>query len=98
MRSGLLRSDTNSQKERLVADLSDMVTRAESLLKEAGSEMEGRLGHAKARLGEAGTVVSDKARYAAGATDAYVRENPWKVLGVAAAVGALVAVLLATRR
>jgi ElaB/YqjD/DUF883 family membrane-anchored ribosome-binding protein len=98
MRSGLLRSDSNSQKERLVADLSDMVTRAESLLKEAGSDMEGRLGHVRARLGEAGTVVSDRARYAAGITDAYVRDNPWKVLGVAAAMGALVAILLATRR
>jgi ElaB/YqjD/DUF883 family membrane-anchored ribosome-binding protein len=98
MRSGLLRSDSNSQKERLVADLSDMVTRAESLLKEAGSEVQGRLGNAKARLGEAGTVVSDKARYAADATDAYVRDNPWKVLGMAAAVGALLALLLTTRR
>ena len=98
MRSGLLRSDSNSQKERLVADLSDMVTRAESLLKEAGSEVEGRLGNAKARLSEAGTVVSDRARYAAGATDAYVRDNPWKVLGMAAAVGALLALLLTTRR
>lgn len=98
MRSGLLRSDANSRKDQLVADLSEMVTRAEDLLKEAGSDMHGRLGDVRARLGEAGTVVSDRARYAAGITDAYVRDNPWKVLGVAAAVGALVAVLLATRR
>ena len=98
MRSGLLRSDANSQKEKLVADLSEMVVRAESLLKEAGSEVGGRLGNAGAKLGEAGTVVSDTARYAASATDAYVRDNPWKVLGMAAAVGALLALLLTTRR
>jgi ElaB/YqjD/DUF883 family membrane-anchored ribosome-binding protein len=75
-----------------------MAAKAEDLLKEAGLEAEGKLGDAKATLTEAGTAVSEKARYAASATDAYVRENPWKVLGVAAAVGALVAILLTTRR
>jgi ElaB/YqjD/DUF883 family membrane-anchored ribosome-binding protein len=94
----LLRTDVNSRKDRLIADLGEMVTKAEDLLKEAGSEFQGRIGDARTTFTEAGAAVSDKARYAAGATDAYVRENPWKVLGVAAAIGAVVAILLTTRR
>jgi ElaB/YqjD/DUF883 family membrane-anchored ribosome-binding protein len=94
----LLRTDVNSRKDKLVSDLSEMVAKAEDLLQEAGSEFQGRIGDAKATFTEAGAAVSDKARYAAGVTDAFVRENPWKVLGVAAAVGAVVAILLTTRR
>jgi ElaB/YqjD/DUF883 family membrane-anchored ribosome-binding protein len=94
----LLRSDTNTRKDKLVAGLSEMAAKAEDLLREAGAEVEGKLGDAKATLSEAGTAVSHKARYAAGATDTYVRENPWRALGVAAAVGALLAILLTMRR
>lgn len=52
---------------------------------------------AKARLAEAQDVVVQKARGAANATDAYVRESPWEAIGVAAGVGVLVGVLLARR-
>jgi len=94
----LLRSDTNTRKDKLVAGLSEMAAKAEDLLREAGAEVEGKLGEAKATLSEAGTAVSDKARHAASATDGYVRENPWRALGVAAAVGALLAAILLTTR
>jgi ElaB/YqjD/DUF883 family membrane-anchored ribosome-binding protein len=52
---------------------------------------------AKARLAEAQDVVVQKARGAANATDAYVRESPWEAIAVAAGVGVLVGVLLARR-
>lgn len=52
---------------------------------------------AKARLAEAQDVVVQKARGAANATDAYVRDSPWEAIGVAAGVGVLVGVLLARR-
>lgn len=96
MRSGLLDSGTR-HTDRLVAGLSDMAEKAQQLMREAGAHVEGTVDHTKSQLFDAGTAVSASAQRAARVTDAYVRENPWKVLGLAAAVGAIVAILL-TRR
>jgi ElaB/YqjD/DUF883 family membrane-anchored ribosome-binding protein len=52
---------------------------------------------AKAKLGETQDAMVQKARGAANATDAYVRDSPWEAIGVAAGVGVLVGVLLARR-
>jgi ElaB/YqjD/DUF883 family membrane-anchored ribosome-binding protein len=73
------------------ADLSgDTLTEARTRARES-------LRIAKARLSEAQDVVVQKARGAANATDAYVRDSPWEAIGVAAGVGVLVGVLLARR-
>lgn len=96
MRTGLLDSGA-PRAERLVEGLSEMAAKAQDLMKEAGASVEGSLDHTTSRLIDAGTTVAGTAQHAARATDAYVRENPWKVLSIAAAVGALVAILL-TRR
>jgi len=55
------------------------------------------LGDARNSLHDAGVEAVEKARGAARATGAYVKTNPWKVLGVAAAAG-LIAGFLSTRR
>jgi ElaB/YqjD/DUF883 family membrane-anchored ribosome-binding protein len=47
---------------------------------------------------DASMAVSDRARYAADATDVYVRDNPWKMLGVAAAAGVVIGGILLRRR
>ena len=39
-------------------------------------------------------TVSTKSKAAAEATDAYVHENPWKVVGMAAGLGLIVGLLL----
>ena len=39
----------------------------------------------------------DRAKATARATDEYVRDNPWQALGVAAAVGVLVGLLMSRR-
>ena len=73
------------------ADLSgDTLTEARTRARES-------LRIAKARLTEAQDVVAQKARGAANATDAYVRDSPWEAIGIAAGVGVLVGVLLARR-
>ncbi len=51
----------------------------------------------KARASEAQTAVSVRTRAAANATDAYVHDNPWEAIGVAAGVGLLIGVLVARR-
>ena len=94
--------------EQLREHFQDALADAEALVK-ATSEMSGEglaqvrtkardsVRVAKARLADAQDVVVQKARGAANATDAYVRDSPWEAIGVAAGVGVLVGVLLARR-
>jgi ElaB/YqjD/DUF883 family membrane-anchored ribosome-binding protein len=51
----------------------------------------------KARAEGAQDAVVLRARSAANTTDAYVHENPWEAIGVAAGVGLLIGVLVARR-
>lgn len=96
------------KKERLVKDLKSVVTDADGLLKEvanstaeefavARTKIEGKLGEARSRLDDARIAVTEKAKSAADATHEYVRENPWKALGVAAAAGLIIGFLLSRR-
>jgi ElaB/YqjD/DUF883 family membrane-anchored ribosome-binding protein len=96
-------------KEILIKDLKRVVGDADNLLKEvvnssaeeftaARSKVEAKLGEAKARLDGARVAVANKAIGAADATNAYARENPWKLIGVAAVATGLLAALLLHRR
>ncbi len=96
------------KKERLVKDLKGVVADANELLKEmAGStaegfaaartKAEGKLGEVRARLDNARTAAKERAKAVAGATDDYVKENPWKVLGGAAVAGLVIGLLLRRR-
>lgn len=101
-------SSVDSSKQKLMDDLSAVVSDAEELLKATASQTgeritaararaEGTLKAAKVRLEEAQDAVLDKAKYAAKETDAYVHENPWKAAGIAAAVGVLIGALISRR-
>lgn len=94
--------------DRLLADLHQVVTDAESLLRatadqtSAGaSELRARvqttLDRAKGSLSEFQSVAVERAKAAGKATDDYVHDNPWQSIGVAAGVGVLLGLLL-TRR
>jgi ElaB/YqjD/DUF883 family membrane-anchored ribosome-binding protein len=48
-------------------------------------------------LADSAAQVKEQARQATKTTDAYVRDNPWQVVGIAAVIGIVVGVL-ATRR
>jgi ElaB/YqjD/DUF883 family membrane-anchored ribosome-binding protein len=48
-------------------------------------------------LGELGTTVQDGAKQAMDTTDAYVRANPWRAIGISAVAGALIGFLIARR-
>ena len=101
-------SPVNVSKQKLVEDLSAVVSDAEELLKATASQTgeritaararaEETLKSAKVRLADAQDEMMEKAKYAAKETDAYVHENPWKAAGVAAAVGVLIGALIARR-
>jgi ElaB/YqjD/DUF883 family membrane-anchored ribosome-binding protein len=55
------------------------------------------LAAAKSALADSAAQVKEQARQATKTTDAYVRDNPWQVVGIAAVIGIVVGVL-ATRR
>jgi ElaB/YqjD/DUF883 family membrane-anchored ribosome-binding protein len=84
----------NAGKERVAKDIGGMVSEASELLKTYGGK---HLETAKASLSQAQAVVTDTAKQYADVTDEYVHSNPWKALGIAAAAGVLVGILLSRR-
>jgi ElaB/YqjD/DUF883 family membrane-anchored ribosome-binding protein len=81
-------------KERLGKDINGMVTEASELLKTYGGK---KLESAKQTFTQAQTVVGDTYKQYADVTDEYVHANPWKALGIAAAAGVLVGILMSRR-
>lgn len=99
---------TNSENSPIARDIQNVVSDAQELLKTVQSEgssrltevkgqVQAKLDNAKQMLGELGTTVQDGAKQAMDTTDAYVRANPWRAIGVSAAVGALIGFLIARR-
>ncbi|MBU3695125.1 YqjD family protein [Dechloromonas sp.] len=97
-----------ANKEKLVSDLKIVVSDAEELLRAtagAAGEKAGelreriaiRLRDAKERLQDAEAALVDKTKAAARATDDFVHEQPWKAVGVAAALGLALGVLIGRR-
>jgi ElaB/YqjD/DUF883 family membrane-anchored ribosome-binding protein len=101
-------SETVAAKEKLTADLRSVVEDTEDLLKatagQAGDKIaqvraraEQSLRAAKDRLIEIEEDAVEKVKGAAKATDAYVHENPWKAIGIAAGVGFVLGMLVSRR-
>lgn len=92
----------------LITDFKAVVADAEALLAatanqggekvaEIRSKVESSLMNAKARMAEAQVALIAKTKEAAKATDEYVHENPWKAVGLAAAVGVVIGLLISRR-
>jgi ElaB/YqjD/DUF883 family membrane-anchored ribosome-binding protein len=95
-------------RERLVDDLANVLGEAEEMLKRAAAEtgdkardlrsqVETKLLRAKLRLQEIEGEAVDRAKAAARATDDYVHDHPWHAIGVAAAIGLAIGLLLNRR-
>ena len=87
-------NDILKQTEQLLADAAD-ATGAEA--KALQARIIASLHEAKKHLTDAEQAVVTKARTAAKATDSYVHENPWKAVGLGAALGVVVGLLIARR-
>jgi len=101
-------TSTDVSKQKLVADLKVVVADAEELLRataaQAGEKVsaareriQASLATAKVKLTEAERALLEKSKLAAKATDDYVRENPWQAVGIAAAAGLVLGVLISRR-
>ena len=95
-------------RDQLVADLKAVVSDAEELLratKDAAGEKvsaararaEATIGKARAKLESLDDEVVARAKDAAKSADDYVHEHPWNAIGIAAAAGIVIGVVLARR-
>lgn len=93
---------TGSQEFRnLVTDVEELIKRVAHVddadLARAREKLQHTLTAAKTALHDGTERVKTTARQAAETTDQYVHTNPWSAVGIAAAAGAAIAVLLSTR-
>ena len=97
-----------TNRERLVSDLKTLVNDAEELLKatanQAGEKIalarqkiEQSLVEGKKAVADAEITLVKKSKECAEIADDYVRENPWGAVGIAAAVGLAVGLLIRGR-
>ena len=95
-------------KEQLTANLRRIIADAEDLLAATAGQTDSRLVElrdrarenlqiARDKLADADEAIRAKTREVVYATDDYVHDNPWSSIGVAAALGLLVGVLIGRR-
>lgn len=95
-------------KDQLMEDLRLVVEDAEELLRATANQAGEGAAAARARIQEslqvvkgrlvaAKTSVIERTQQAAKVTDQYVHDNPWKMIGISACVGAIVGMLIARR-
>ncbi len=100
--------NVESKKDVLVKDMKTVVGDTNVLLRGIAaatadgyaatrSNVEGRLDDARTRLEATRTQMADRAHGLAEASQAYVKENPWKIVGASAAVGLVVGYFLSRR-
>ena len=99
---------SRAQSNPVGRDVQNVVSEAQELLKTVKDEGASRIDEmktkvaqqydvAREKLGELQTTVQDGAKVAMTSTDEYVRSNPWRAVGIAAAAGAIIG-FLASRR
>lgn len=94
-----------TSKDKLVGDLRNLVADAEELLKATASQAGDKIGVARQKieqsliegkkaLADAELNLVKKSKEAAEMADDYVRDNPWSAVGIAAAVGLVLGLLI----
>ncbi|WP_312239462.1 YqjD family protein [Pantoea sp.] len=98
--------DTSS--EHLRAELKNLADTLEEVLSSSTEKSKGELDKlrhkarvaldsSRERLGESGERLAQTTREAAAKADDYVRENPWHGVGIGAAIGVVLGVLISRR-
>ncbi|KQN57944.1 DUF883 family protein [Erwinia sp. E602] len=92
-----LRAELKNLADTLDEVLSTSGEKSKAELDKLRSKAQSALKDTRARLGESGDRIAQSTREAAERTDVYVRDNPWTSVGIGAAIGVVLGVLL-TRR
>jgi ElaB/YqjD/DUF883 family membrane-anchored ribosome-binding protein len=101
-------SENPASRDKFVTDMKTVISDAEDLLRATASQAGDKIGvarerfqeslyQAKVKLAEAEALVTERAKQAARYTDEYVRENPWRAIGVAAGIGLVLGLILSRR-
>ena len=102
-------SNVAAAKAQLVDDFNKVVSDTEALLRALASvpgektaalrsSVEANLSAAKQRVRELQGAAVEKSTAAARATDEYVHDNAWAAIGIAAAVGLIIGLVISDRR
>jgi ElaB/YqjD/DUF883 family membrane-anchored ribosome-binding protein len=108
MTTKTMHSHLTAPKDKLMDDLRLVVSDAEALLHATASQagegaaaararIQKSLQVVKERLVDAEEAVIERTKEAAKVTDEYVHDNPWKAIGITAALGMIVGMLIARR-
>lgn len=101
MRSSTQPNPVNRDIQNVVSDAQDLLktvqTEGSGKVDEMRAKMQQQLDSARQTLNELQRSVQDGAQVAMTTTDEYVRANPWRAVGIAAGVGALLGFLIARR-
>ena len=100
------KSDVGDSTERIGAEFRALVAASEDLLKktaahtgegvdEARSALQRHLHHARGAAGQWRDTASRRYHQISSASDEFVHDNPWKAVGIAAAIGVAVSLLAA---
>lgn len=101
-------SEIKSRRDQLAGDFQRVMEDIDALLSAGGTKVEGevkairerlrdRLDDTRRKLNDLQYEGMERARRAAHHTDEYVHEHPWHAVGVGAALGLLIGVLIARR-
>ncbi len=101
-------AEFEQSREKIANNMRGLVEGAEALLRTTasytGDEVEAARGKLNEQLSRAHSLYSDlessavdSYRNAATHTEAYVKANPWRSVGIAAGIGALISLLVARR-
>ncbi len=99
---------TSQSREKLMADLRIVFRDTEELLANTGhtategfkvakEKLEASLRTAKEEFIRVEETVLEKTKEVAHATDNYVRENPWQAVGISAAIGLVMGLLISRK-
>jgi len=94
--------------QQLMHDLQLVIRDAEAMLKNTGlpdsddfksakQRFENTIKNAKDEILRLEKLVVDKTRHAVHATDDYVKDNPWQAVGLGAAVGLVIGLLISRK-
>ena len=99
---------TEVAKGKLVSDLKVLIADIEELLRATAGQVgekavvareriQASLAVTKDKLADAERALMEKTKVAARAADAYVHEHPWSAVGIAAAAGIVLGMLISRR-
>ncbi len=92
-----IHNDVSQLADTLEEVLSSSGEKSKEELSKIRSKAEQALKQSRYRLGETGDAIAKQTRVAAARADEYVRENPWTGVGIGAAIGVVLGVLLSRR-